>query len=305
MRPRAAHASASRHTPFHGYIDYTAEDCYALPEVLESADFAAEVDRVFAPSGPTGEQIDLLQEWVDRGRKLEGATSTHVKTKVAEAIQKHLCRSAVWTKAIGDCQVTKDGHPWKHSSAYDCLQAMSIAQVATWAMRRAIPYNVTPLRKRGDEIDEITDVEVRTHADEMFPDDESKATTDNWVCIINKGAQEGDDSNYCYWDPEEVHKLGGRWCTKYPPVFTVGFDKALSAYYLENPNVDMLPGHAEALTVFRDGQKMTSPALPVLPEAAVEVQGAEGEQSATEEDRSKRPLSSVGARARSQTKTSS
>jgi hypothetical protein len=152
----------------------------------------------------------------------------------------------VWTKAIGDCQLNNDGHPWTHSSAYDCFEAMNIGEVATWAMHQAIPYTVTPHRKKGDDIGEITDVEVRTHPDLQYTDDESKATTDNWACITNKGAQGGNDNNYLYWEPEYLHKLAGRWCTKNPPVFEAGYVSALSAYYDENPNEDMLPGHADA-----------------------------------------------------------
>ena len=125
--------------------------------------------------------------------------------------------------------------------------------------------------------------------------------------MINKGAEGGGANNYLYWEPEYLHKLAGR-CTKNPPVFDAGYVSALSAYYDETPNEDMLPGHADALRVFRGEQKMTSPTV-LPPVAVVAVQGVDGEQAdgagapaggGTDKDRSLRPLSAVGARARAQ-----
>lgn len=284
---------------FHGYAKYTEKDCYALPGVLKTAEFGLEVDRVFPPGGPTGEHLDLLQEWVARGRKYEGATSTHVNTKVTEAIHKHLCRNEAWTKAIANHQLTKDGRPWQQSSAYDCFHAMNIGEVAAWAMQRAIP----PIRthcKNGDEIDEIADLEVRTIPDHFDPNDESKATTGNWACMINKGAQEGDDANYLYWEPERLHQLNSEK-KEDPPVFEAGYVSALSAYYMDNPNEDMLPGHADALRVFRGEQKMTSPTTTEVDAAPTE--GSVAVVPAAEEDRSTRPLSAVGKRGRAQLAT--
>ena len=77
----------------------------------------------------------------------------------------------------------------------------------------------------------------------------------------------------------------------------------------------MLPGHADALRVFRGGQKMTSPTTtkptevdvavtPTVAEGSVAVppaaEGSVAVQGVAEKGRSLRPLSAVGARARAQ-----